>query len=154
MIANLKTLHPYLYKRVRLKALVFTGLGLAFYLNTYLDQIGITAGASQSSAIVNAVGMNVLGAIFLLIGLSIAGVLRFAPDNWKLMRICLWVAFVYALLWLFILIFAVVFDQPRASSVLVLWAYMTYNLFIISSDSGWGGAELVKQIRERGNARD
>lgn len=146
MSSKLKSYHPYLYRRVQLKGILFTLLGLS---SVFARQLDTFFHAERN----NVVGVSSLltGGVFLLIGLAILAGLYFGEENYKKSRKALYVAFGYALFWEIALV-ALAFNKHISTvSIFILWGYLTYNLFLVASDSGWEGAELVKEIRENGD---
>lgn len=139
---TLKFLHPYLYKRVRLKVFLFNALGLSLIFANFLDQTFAKRGN------VSHLPNLLTGAIFCAIGTTIGlGLWVFTQKFYRLARFGLVAAFVYALFYLFLLLVTVVFGgHVSTASLVILWGYMTYNLFIIIGDTGWSGAALLNEI--------
>ena len=146
MTSELKTLHPYLYKRVRLKGILFTALGLSSIFHTFLDHLFHTVRNTAG-------GINPVytGLIFVILGVGILYGLYTGKDRYKLSRIFLYGSFIYAVFWEFVLILLAFTQHISTLSIFILWGYLTYNLFILSSDSAWAGAEIVKEVIEGGN---
>lgn len=145
-ISELKQLHPYLFKRVQLKGILFTLLGLSSMFSHQID-------AFFHSERNNVVGVSVYytGAIFLILGLGILYSLYSAPNRYKLARKFLYGCLVYALFWEFVLLMLAFTKHISTVSIFILWGYLTYNLLLISKDSAWEGAEIIKEIQENPN---
>lgn len=144
-MANLAQEHPYLFKRVRLKAIMHTmiGLVLAFVPSINLDQNITNINAT--------VGKHTLwfGLVYILIGVLISIGLFLSKRNYGFARKAMMVAFIYNLFWC--LIYVAIYVQHPSKGVAyiaVLYLYLTYNLFLIFSDPGWRAIEIVKDYRE------
>lgn len=152
-MSELKRLHPYLYKRVQLKGVTFTLLGLALIIPQHLPKVGnyISQEQANSTRLYEAVSYDIWGAIFTIIGL---GILFSLKDNRSHTATRPWLvaAYFYAVFWLFALLLAVVTGNARSASIVILWGYLTYNLWVINHDTGWEGAALVKAAKERRRA--
>lgn len=145
-ISELKQLHPYLFKRVQLKGILFTLLGLS---SIFAHQLDTFFHAERN----NVVGVSVYftGGIFLFLGLGILYSLYSAPNRYKLARKFLYGCLIYALFWEFVLLMLAFAKHISTVSIFILWGYLTYNLLLISKDSAWEGAEIIKEIQDEGN---
>lgn len=147
MTSELKTLHPYLYRRIRLKGILFSLLGLSSIFSVQLDaffhaQRNTSAGLSST----------ITGSIFLAIGIGILYGLYGGPKLYeKVSRKFLYAALTYALFWEFTLLFLAFAKHITTVSIFILWGYLVYNLLLVSRDSGWKGAEIVREIRDDGD---
>lgn len=143
-MSELKELHPYLYKRVRLKGIVFSLLGLSSIFSGPLDRL------VHSTRIANGAGIDptITGIIFLAIGLYILITLYGKGKSYLHSRWGLYAALVYALFWEFVLLLLAIKQSLTTVSIFILWGYLTYNLLIITRDTAWEGAELVRELRE------
>lgn len=139
----LKDVHPYLYRRVKLKAVVHLLLGIAILLSL--------TGVQNRTELVGYLPYEIWGLIFIILGSGIAYSLwRNNPTKtktWLLM------AFVHALLWLTALVVSAILNGISGLSIIILWGYLTYNLWYLVHDTGWEGAELVREYREAQNER-
>jgi hypothetical protein len=142
-MSNLKSLHPYLHRRIRLKGIVHVLLGLAILLSL--------TGVSARTGLARYVPYEFWGVVFLAIGLGI--LYNLWKDKRKLTRAWLKIAFYYAALWFLSLVVGVIFTGLSGLSIVILWGYLTYNLWYISKDTGWEGAVLLKEIKEQIDAR-
>lgn len=140
--SELKTLHPYLYKRVRLKALLFTALGLSQLFSFYVDQV------AAERNVVSHIPFHITGTIFILIGIGIAYGLFKGAHDYRISKVFLRIAFFYALFWELLIVLSVITESPSTAGVMILWTYLTYNLYIVGSDSGWDGVELLREIKK------
>jgi hypothetical protein len=150
-MSELRKLHPYLFRRVQLKGITFTLLGLALIIPTHISSVNtyINSNQADSTRLYESVPYDVWGAIFVVIGLGILWTLRYQGSDYKASRPWLKAAFYYALFWLFALVLAVVTGNARSASIVILWGYMTYNIWLIGHDSGWEGASILKEYQER-----
>lgn len=146
-MSELRTLHPYLYKRVQLKGIVFSLIGLSQMFAPYIDRLLHTERDTNGS------GIPALwsGLIFFIIGAAILGFLYSSPQGYKKSRKAMWVAFFYALFWEFVLLALVITQSITTLAIFILWGYLTYNLFLIARDSAWEGAEIVREVRKEDN---
>lgn len=141
-INNLKYDHPALYQRVRTKAIVHVVLGVALLLSPPIN----TANASTTS-LVTTLGLRFWGFVFLGIGILITLGLFKSRQNYRLARLSLAVATGHAMMWLLALALPVASNWPsQGMAVLVLWGYLTYNLFHIVSDPGWTTIDILKSV--------
>lgn len=146
-MTGLKTLHPYLYRRVFIKGILFGALGVTQIFSPYLNNL------LHIEPSPNSTGIPTLytGLVFLIIGFMILRNVAQKTERYKRARKWLYAAAVYALFWEFVLLMLVITQNISTSSLFVLWSYLTYNIFLVARDTGWEGAELVKEIRENGN---
>lgn len=143
-MSELKALHPYLYKRVRLKGWLFTMLGLSSIFAAHIDRwVGAVRG--------NSTGLPswLTGSVFLILGLGVLIGLYGKPNWYTTARKFLYGCAVYALFWEFVLIGLMFTKNISTVSIFLLWGYLTYNLILVARDSGWEGAEIVKEIQEK-----
>lgn len=145
MMNELKQIHPHLYRRVRLKAITLTFLGLSLIFAQFT---GATQPQNaQSSLVGQLVGYDILGVIFVVIGMGIFyGILK-SKNTYQTARRWTYAGFMYCLFWFFVLAATVLSGKPATSSVLILWAYFTYNLFYVSRDPAWTGIRIYKHIK-------
>lgn len=148
-MGNLQQDHSYLYKRVRLKAIVHIALGLVLVLlpsavpgQTNPDQSGLNGTIAST--------LSYFGGIYLLAGLLITlGIFR-PGENYRFLRKALTFAAIYNTLWLIIiLIISVQIHFNRSIAYIgVIYAYLTYNIWYVRNDPGWGAIAVVKRITD------
>lgn len=140
-MTNLRTDHPYLYRRVRLKAIVHTLLGFIL--------IFIPAEASSRSKLefIQWFGLMNLGIIYLVIGMIIILGLFRPNDTYAIARLGIKLSFIYNLL-IFIGLCTVFFQNNTTASFIVLYGYLTHNIFHVLSDPGWKAISLVKKMTD------
>ena len=150
---DLRQDHSYLYKRVRLKMILHTALGLVLLLLP-----SSVPGQSQPQTTgVNTIVSHTLtyfGAVYLLIGLLL-GIGLFRPGKtYRFLRGALTFAALYNTMWLLIIIaIAVQTHLNRSIAYIgVIYGYLTYNLWYVRNDPGWRAIEVVKEFRKE--ARD
>lgn len=143
-MSELKNIHPYLYKRIRLKGIIFALLGLSSIFAGKIDHL---VHATRNTG---ATGMSpiITGGIFLVISAGILTTLYGSPLGYKKSRKWLLVGFIYAIFWSIILFLLAITRNVSTISILILWGYLTYNLWIIYSDTAWGAVELVRKVQE------
>lgn len=138
---TLKTDHLYLYKRVLVKAVVHMLFGLILlYFPAQAPSLSYTP-------LLALLGVNIIGACFLLIGLVLLiGI--FKPEkNYKLAKIGMWCAALFNIS-IFISLFAVLFQSRTTACLLVIYGYMTYNIYNLAKDPGWRAIQLIKNIKQ------
>lgn len=143
---KLKQLHPGLYQRVRLKGLTYTGLGLGLIVAEHTPS-RLTVENLDRSGVERLLSYDILGAIFIIIGVGILYGLSQGFSKHYLSRFWLKVAFAYAMFWEVVLLLTIILVSPRSLSVMVLWTYLTYNLWYVAHDPGWEGAEILKEMQ-------
>lgn len=143
---GLKALHPILYARVRLKAIVNILLGLALIFPEFLPK-GLDTKAASSSQLNYVLPLTVWGLFFLIIGLGIVVGLKVKTRDYKLARRFLFISFFYSLFWLLVLIGTTILGYPRTASIMILWGYWVYNQFLIMRDPGWKALQIIREIR-------
>lgn len=146
-MSDLKTDHEYLYKRVRLKAILHIVLGLILVLFPY-DQARNTGAVSTVQSYVGQ-GLTIFGGIYLIVGVLIAIGLYKSRNNYRWARAAMTVACIFNTLW-FMLLFAIFFENTTRSIAYItaLYGYLAYNLWYVRNDPGWKAIEFVKEIRE------
>lgn len=141
-MSSLRTDHPYLYRRVRLKSLVHILLGLILVF------IPTQATSVSRITLINWFGLTNLGIIYLLIGLII-GYGLFKPNHtYAVARFGMKIA-AYFNLFVFIGLLTVFFRSNTTASFIVLYGYLTYNIFHVLKDPGWKAISIVKDITDR-----
>lgn len=148
MKSDLKELHPYLYRRVRLKGWLFSLLGLSSIFHTQLDALFHTERNNAPG-----ISMLITGVIFLVIGVGILIGLYAGKHTWSLSRYFLIASAIYAIFWEFILVQLLITKHISTVSVFLLWGYLTTNLCLIATDSAWGGVILLNAYRNRLNGK-
>lgn len=146
-MSDLKTDHEYLYKRVRLKAIlhIILGIVLIVFPTDTSQQNG--AVSTVQSYVGNA--LSIFGVIYLVVGIMIAIGLFKSRGNYRWARGAMTVACVYNTLWLFLLL--AIFWQHSTRSIAyitALYGYLAYNLWYVRNDPGWKAIEFVKELRE------
>lgn len=148
MTSHLKDLAPYLYKRVRLKSILHFLLGASLIFSANLPG-GANTTTVDRTQLNYYFGYDLLGAIFVIIGLGIAYGLYSGTNKYHIARRWLFVAWIYAMFFFLSLVMGVLFSSPRSAPLVILWGYLTYNLWILTKDTAWAGAEIVKEIKRR-----
>lgn len=151
MSPTLKQIHPDLYKRVKLKATTNTALGLALILGPRLDTINVNTNVANGTELWRYLPFDVWGFIFVAIGVSIFYGLFRPKNTYRFSRTALFMAFIYAAFWEASLLISVFSGAGRSASVLVLWSYFTYHLWLTARDSAWKGVEIIKKVEARIN---
>lgn len=145
-MTNLKEDHAYLYKRVRLKAIVHIYFGLVFLL--FPADANPKNGAI--SAIQNGIGnsLKYFGIGYLIIGVMITIGLFLSRRNYLFARQSMAIATAFNLFWV-LLILAATFQHTTRGLAYVLGqsGYLTYNCYLIWNDPGWKAIRIVKEIK-------
>jgi hypothetical protein len=151
-MANLKQDHNYLYKRVRLKAILHTGLGLVLIIFP-LDK-SPSGGAVSTVQLHLGDALTIFGWLYLLIGILIWVGIYTSKHNYRWTRLAMFLAVVYNTIWLTIL-FAILAQRTTRSIayIIVLYTYLTYNCWLVFRDPGWEAIKVVKEIKEREDER-
>lgn len=145
-MGTLRQDHEYLYRRVRLKAIVHSALG---FVLVFLPS---TVPQSNSGHVTQSVtqALTLFGAVYLLLGLSIFyGLLKPHNTDYRLLRFFLTLTAIYDTAWSVLLV-AIILDQPNRSTayISVIYWYLTYNVWYVTRDPGWRAIQIVKGIRE------
>lgn len=141
-MSSLREDHPYLYRRVLLKPIVHILLGLILVF------IPTQASSVSQISLINWFGLLNLGIIYLLIGLII-GYGLFKPNHtYVVARLGLRIAAYFNLL-IFIGLLTVFFRNNTTASFIVIYGYLTYNIFHVLKDPGWKAISIVKNITNR-----
>lgn len=141
-MANLKVDHPYLYKRVRLKAILHIALGATLIFLP--DTAPTSQGEGEVSQAVTRI-LTYFGLTYLLIGILLTiGVFR-ARQNYSFAQKVLLIASIYNTTFLGLII-AILIDKPNRSTAYIaaLYAYLVYNMWLITRDPAWRAVELLK----------
>lgn len=146
-MSNLKTDHEYLYKRVRLKAILHVILGLILVIFPY-DQTTNSGAVSTVQSYVGQ-GLTYFGIVYLIIGLLIAIGLFKAKSNYRWARAAMTIACVFNTCWFLLLVLILLSNTTRSIAyITTLYGYLAYNLWYVRNDPGWRAIEFVKEIRE------
>lgn len=149
-MATLKEDHSYLYKRVRLKMIMFFLLGITL---TFLPkQIGAT---QRNSAILTNFPIEVFGVIYLVIA---AGIMigLFKPDQtYSFARRILTVGVIYNIFWVLLFMLLLINNPSQGTGWgLFMYGYFTYNTWLVRGDPGWNAIAIVKRITDDDNSRN
>lgn len=145
-MGTLRQDHEYLYRRVRLKAIVHSALGFVLLL---LPSAVPQSTAGHVTQWVTQM-MTYLGVIYLVLGLSIFyGLYKPHNTDYKALRFFLTLTAIYDTAWSLLLV-AIILDKPNRGTayVSVIYWYMTYNVWYVTRDPGWRAIQIVKGIRE------
>lgn len=139
---NLSFDHPYLYKRVRLKAVVHLALGAVL---VFLPQAVPAADAGKVTSWV-VTSLTIFGFGYLLIGGALAAGIFRSHRNYRLARWAMGIAVIYNFFWCLLFI-GIMVDQPNRSTayVAILYFYLTYNCYYVFNDPGWRAIEILKE---------
>lgn len=144
---NLREDHRQLYERVRLKAIVFTFLGIGL---TFLpEQAGVT---QRNAADYIQVSFDVVGIVYLLLAcLLFIGIFR-SRHTYVFVRRVLTIAAIYNVLWVLLFIL-LLYKRPNQGIAwgLVMYTYFTYNTWLVRNDPGWKGIAITKAYKRDGN---
>lgn len=147
MIA-LKHDHPYLYRRVRVKAILFIFLALSLLFAT---PEGVAA--AKNSIVGDNLNIIIPGFIFLIIGLAMLAGLYISRNTYKFLRLAVSAAAGYALFWLMVFVVSFFVGKIKGFFLIGLWSYLTYNLFIVVTDPAWSMLYLLQEFRKRHDGR-
>lgn len=148
-MSELKTDHPYLYRRVRVKAITHMLLGLSLL---FLSPSSTPYAAGTALAVV--FHLKVLGSVFLFASALIWWSLYQAKNDYKAARIALVITGLYSMIWLIALLASWFFSDSAVASITILWGYFTYNQFVVALEPAWKGIRIVKHIDELRGDRD
>ena len=144
-MGTLRDDHLYLYRRVRLKAIVHIALGLVLLL------LPSTVPQSESGHVTQLVqsALSIFGFVYLLIGVGIAVGLKINDSQHRALRFMMTIAAIYSTLWSLLLV-AIILDKPNRSTayISVIYWYLTYNLWYVRNDPGWRAIEIVKEMKD------
>jgi hypothetical protein len=140
--SELKILHPTLFNRVRLKSVVFILLGLSQVFIALVDRI------AADRVALSPIPYPLTGAIFILIGMGIGYGLYKGTNTYRTSRLFLAAALVYAMFWEVLLLGSLFTGNPSTAGIVILWGYLTTNLYIILKDVGWEGIALARAVEE------
>ncbi len=143
MSSILKKDHPELNRRVWVKVTLHVALGLSLIFSPPLPTPQTTV-----TVVIHAIGLRVAGSIFLTIGILLAIGARRKANNYKMVRMMLAVATGHAMMWLLALILTVLTGDLRSATTLVLWSYLTYNLFHVTTEPGWETIQILDTIKD------
>lgn len=141
MANALKKDHEYLYRRVRLKAIIHILFG------TILLFFPAQAPSLSHTPILSFFGVAAIGAIYLLIGIMIVVGLFNPKHDYRIVKAVMLVAAMFNTL-IFFSLFAVFFKSKTTAFFMVIYGYLTYNIWYITNDPGWRAILLVKRIME------
>lgn len=146
-MSDLKTDHEYLYKRVRLKAVLHIILGLVLILFP-LDTTPQTGAVSTVQQYIGST-LTWFGVGYVVIGSLIAIGLFKSKGNYRWARASMTIACIYNTIWLIMLVL-ILFQRTTRSIAYIttLYGYLAYNLWYVRYDPGWKAIEFVKEIRE------
>lgn len=139
---SLDRVHHELYKRVRLKAIVFllTGLSLVF---------GRIPSNSSPEYTLRVLLFNLpfWAVAFITIAIGIMIGTRIAWRNYLVSKIFLGISMAFAIMWILAFVLTVL-TEPKAPStfflfVIVFWSYFTYHLWHVVSDKQWIMVDLL-----------
>jgi hypothetical protein len=127
-------------------ALITIGIPLFFPLQAYTK--------AASSSIMNTIlPLEIHAAIFCLLGvLIIVGGYR-PKGSYALLRITLAVTLGFMMTWLLALLYGAVVQQSSLS-VLALWAYSVYTIYILVREPGFVVSEVISQVRKNSQLRE
>lgn len=139
--------HNYLYKRVRLKAIVHIYFGLVFMLFPADANPQNGAISTIQSGIGNAI--KYFGVGYFIIGIMIAIGLYLSRRNYLFARQAMAVATSFNLFWLLLILLANFQHTTRGLAYIFgQSAYLTYNCYLIWRDPGWAAIRIVNQIKQ------
>lgn len=141
MSSNLKEDHEYLYKRVRLKAIVHLTFG------SILLFFPAQAPSLAHTPILSYLGVPVVGTIYLLVGLMIVVGLYYPKHDYRIVKGAMLFAASFNTL-IFFSLFAVFFQSKTTAFFMAIYGYLTYNVWYVANDPGWRAILLVKRIKE------
>jgi uncharacterized membrane protein len=149
-MSNLKEDHAYLYKRVRLKAIMHVYIGLVFML----FPVDADPKNGALSTVQHGIGdaLVFIGGAYLLIGVLIAIGTILSRRNYAFARSAMSLATIFNAFWVLLILLATIQHNTRGLAyVLGLSGYLAYNCLLIWKDPGWAGIRIVKQMEsERG----
>lgn len=138
---TLKNDHPYLFKRVLLKAVIHMLFGLI------LLHFPAQAPSLSRTPLLEFLGVNTIGILYLIIA-SIILVGLFKPaNNYSIVKFGMWFAALFNIT-VFVSLFAVFFESRTTAFFMVIYGYMTYNIYHIAKDPGWRAIQIIKNLKQ------
>lgn len=123
---------------------------MLFGLSIFISPPQYTSGI-RTTGIYQSIGPLVTGTIFSVIGVATTIGLFIKRNNYMLARTSIYIAAGWAMTLLIAFVLALLNGSLHGAFFVVLWGYLTYNLYYIAKDPGWTAIQIVDIVKEEEN---